>query len=56
MTSREMVAENMPRFWRLGILSRMRVTSWMKPMSSMRSASSSTTVRTLLRLTVRRFM
>ena len=56
MTSREMVAENMPRFWRLGILSRMRVTSWMKPMSSIRSASSSTTVCTLFKFTVRRFM
>ena len=56
MTSREMVAENMPRFWRLGILSRMRVTSWMKPMSSMRSASSSTTVLTAFSTTVRRFI
>ena len=56
MTSREMVAENMPRFLRLGILSRMRVTSWMKPMSSMRSASSSTTVCTSFTVTVRRFM
>ena len=56
MTSREMVAENIPRFFRLGILSRIRVTSWIKPMSSIRSASSSTTVCTLFRLTVRRFM
>ena len=55
ITSREMVAENMPRFFRLGIRSRMRVTSRTKPMSSMRSASSSTTVSTLSSRTVRRF-
>ena len=56
MTSREMVAENIPRFLRLGILSRMRVTSWIKPISSIRSASSSTTVVTSFSVTVRRFM
>ncbi len=56
MTSREMVAENMPRFFRWGILSRSRVTSWMKPMSSIRSASSSTTVDTSFSTTVRRFI
>ena len=55
-TSREMVAENMPRFLREVILSMMRVTSWTKPMSSMRSASSRMTVSTLSSLTVRRFM
>ena len=54
-TSRLMVAENMPRFFRLGIRSRMWVTSRTKPMSSIRSASSSTTVCTLSRRTVRRF-
>ena len=56
MTSREMVAEKRPRFLRLAILSNRRVTSWMKPMSSIRSASSSTTVRTVSTRTVRRFM
>ena len=56
MTSREIVAENIPRLRREASLSRMRVTSWIKPMSSMRSASSSTTVLTLSSLTVRRFM
>ena len=56
ITSRDMVAENNPRLRRWGILSRIRVTSWMKPMSSIRSASSSTTVCTLSSLTVRRFM
>lgn len=56
ITSREIVAENIPRFFRLGILSRIRVTSWIKPMSSIRSASSSTTVCTLFKFTVRRFM
>ena len=57
ITSREMVAENMPRFLPcLGIWSRMRVTSRTKPMSSIRSASSSTTVSTLSSRTVRRFI
>ena len=56
MTSREMVAENRPRFRRWGICLRMWVTSLIKPMSSIRSASSSTTVSTLCRRTVRRFM
>ena len=55
ITSREMVAEKRPRFRRWGIRSRMRVTSRMKPMSSIRSASSSTTVSTWSRRTVRRF-
>ena len=55
MTSREMVAENRPRLRRLGIRSRIRVTSLIKPISSIRSASSSTTVCTLSRRTVRRF-
>ena len=56
MTSRLMVAENMPRFLRCLSWSRMRVTSRTKPMSSIRSASSSTTVCTLSSRTVRRFM
>ena len=56
ITSRLMVAENRPRFFRWGILSKMRVTSWIKPMSNIRSASSSTTVCTASSLTVRRFM
>ena len=56
MTSREMVAEKSPRFLRLFIRSSSRVTSWMKPMSSMRSASSSTTVWAVSTRTVRRFM
>ena len=56
MTSREMVAENMPRFFRWGICLRIWVTSLIKPMSSIRSASSSTTVSTFCRRTVRRFM
>ena len=56
MTSREMVAENSPRFFRWFILSSRRVTSWMKPMSSIRSASSNTTVFAVSTRTVRRFM
>ena len=56
MTSREIVAEKSPRFFRLFILSSRRVTSWMKPMSSIRSASSSTTVCAVSTRTVRRFM
>ena len=39
-----MVAENRPRLRRLGIRSRMRVTSLIKPISSIRSASSSTKI------------
>ena len=56
ITSRLMVAENIPRFFRLFILSSSRVTSWIKPISSIRSASSSTTVRTLRTSTVRRLI
>ena len=56
MTSREMVAENRPRFLRLGIMSRILVTSSMKPMSSIRSASSKITVCTLSSRMVRRFL
>ena len=55
MTSREIVAENRPRLRRWGIRSRIRVTSRIKPISSIRSASSSTTVSTLSRRRVRRF-
>ena len=47
MTSCEMVAENRPRFFRFLTRSMIFVTSSKKPMSSMRSASSSTTVCTL---------
>ena len=56
MTSRLMVAENIPIFFRCFSWSRIRVTSRTKPMSSIRSASSSTTVCTLSRRTVRRFI
>ena len=56
MTSRLMVAEKSPRFFRFFITSSRRVTSWMKPMSSIRSASSSTAVWTESMRTVRRFM
>ena len=56
ITSRLMVAENIPMFLRCFSWSRMRVTSRTKPMSSIRSASSSTTVSTLSSRTVRRFM
>ena len=47
MTSCEMVAENRPRLRRFLTFSMIFVTSSKKPMSSMRSASSSTTVCTL---------
>ena len=56
MTSREMEAENIPMFRRRGNCLRMRVTSLIKPMSSIRSASSRTTVSTLPRRTDFRFM
>lgn len=52
MTSLEMVAENMARFFRLGMRSRIFVTSLMKPMSSILSASSRMTVWILSRRTV----
>ena len=49
MTSWEMVAENRPMVFLCLSLSRMWVTSLKKPISSIRSASSSTTVWTLSR-------
>ena len=55
ITSREIVAENIPRSFRAFIRSSSRVTSCTKPMSSIRSASSSTTVRAVSIRTVRRF-
>ena len=54
MTSWEMVAENSPRFFRFFTLSMIRVTSLKKPISSIRSASSSTTVWILSRRMVLR--
>ena len=56
MTSRLMVAEKSPRFFRFFMWSRSRVTSWMKPMSSIRSASSRITVWAVSMRTVLRFM
>ena len=47
MTSCEMVAEKRPRFFRFLTRSMIFVTSSKKPISSIRSASSSTTVCTL---------
>ena len=56
MTSRLMVAENITICSFLGRLSRIFRTSLKKPMSSISSASSRTTVLTLSRRMVRRFM
>ena len=54
ITSCEMVAENRPRLRRFLTFSMIFVTSSKKPMSSMRSASSNTTVCTLSNESVRR--
>ena len=51
-----MVAEKRPRFFRFFIWSSSLVTSWIKPMSSIRSASSRMAVRVWSMRTVRRFM